>query len=63
MPPKGTLESSSWAVPKDDSDLSENVPVRKGSDPIVLIVGVGQEPRLGRWLVLKGDGIVNHTQV
>jgi ribosomal RNA-processing protein 9 len=28
-------------------------------NPILVIVGMGQEHRLGRWLKIKGEGVVN----
>jgi hypothetical protein len=37
-----------------------------GSDKaqdIILVAGMGQEPRLGRWMQLKGHGVQNATFV
>ena len=31
----------------------------KKSGPILLVAGVGQEPRLGRWVTVKEDGARN----
>ncbi|KIJ33535.1 hypothetical protein M422DRAFT_183156 [Sphaerobolus stellatus SS14] len=31
----------------------------RGEEGVLLAVGVGQEPRIGRWLKVKGDGAVN----
>ena len=31
----------------------------RGEEGVLLAVGVGQEPRIGRWLTKKGDGAVN----
>ena len=34
-----------------------------GIETLLLVAGLGQEHRLGRWLTVKGDGAVNATIV
>lgn len=35
----------------------------QGDGGVLLVAAVGQEPRLGRWIRLKGDGIMNSALV
>lgn len=44
--------------PGDDS-----IPKGQGDGGVLLVAAVGQEPRLGRWIRLKGSGIVNSALV
>ena len=34
-----------------------------GIEALLLVAGLGQEHRLGRWLTVKGDGAINSTVV
>ncbi|KAH9988121.1 WD40 repeat-like protein [Russula compacta] len=60
-PRKGSLDGASWARPQTVAEAPRlaNGPSIKKSGPILLVAGVGQEPRLGRWVVVKGDGARN----
>ncbi|KAI0252838.1 WD40 repeat-like protein [Lactifluus subvellereus] len=52
-PRKGSLDEASWA----------HVPPSKKSGPVLLVAGIGQEMRLGRWVTVKGDGSRNGALV
>lgn len=55
--PKGALDNASWRE-------KEQLPPTKSSvQPALLVVGLGQEHRLGRWLSVKGEGVTNATTV
>ncbi|KAG1743732.1 WD40 repeat-like protein [Suillus paluster] len=54
--PKGALENASWRE-KEQRPLTKS-PVQ----PALLVVGLGQEHRLGRWLSVK-EGVTNATTV
>ena len=60
-PPKGSLTDASWAWRRaeDDAPRVASGPSMKKSGPVLLVAGVGQEPRLGRWVTVKGDGARN----
>ncbi|KAH7929245.1 WD40 repeat-like protein [Leucogyrophana mollusca] len=63
--PKGILDDAPWAkvTSKDAAPGgSSHFPTTKSSS-ILVVAGLGQEHRLGRWLCVKGDGIVNGTMV
>lgn len=57
-PPRGTIEAASWT----GADGKKNGR-RPKVDPIMLVAGMGQEHRFGRWLSVKGDGAVNGALV
>ncbi|KAH9968078.1 WD40 repeat-like protein [Russula dissimulans] len=60
-PRKGSLDEASWAwlhARADAGRVASASSMRK-SGPILLVAGVGQEPRLGRWVTVKGDGASN----
>ncbi|KAF8452451.1 WD40 repeat-like protein [Boletus edulis BED1] len=73
--PKGFLDGASWAgTPDPDlaakSGNATRAPNGKSStvkitgiETLLLIAGLGQEHRLGRWLTVKGEGAVNSTVV
>ncbi|KAF8557490.1 WD40 repeat-like protein [Imleria badia] len=73
--PKGFLDSASWAsIPDSDpvaqTETAKSAPNGKSStvkitgiETLLLVAGLGQEHRLGRWLTVKGDGAVNSTAV
>ena len=60
-PGKGSLDGASWAWMQRDAPLPLNggASMAKKSGPILLVAGVGQEPRLGRWVAVKEDGARN----
>jgi ribosomal RNA-processing protein 9 len=74
--PQGALNGSAWARPADNASTNgtanglddgglSSKKVRKvaqGTDSVLLVAGIGQETRLGRWLVLK-DGVKNGAMV
>ena len=49
-PPKGSFDDVLWARPTDGAN---DAPVKKA--PVLLVAGIGQEQRLGRWIIVKGD--------
>ena len=72
--PKGFLDNALWAG--SDSNLitqtgaamlapngKASTVKRTGIEALLLVAGLGQEHRLGRWLTVKGDGAVNSTVV
>lgn len=69
-PSKEFFDQATWTTPKvstseENPFVSEtgSTKARKaGALPILLIAGVGQEHRLGRWLSVK-EGVVNGTIV
>ena len=57
--PKGWEDAAQWSQRKPPEQ-----PRKKTAPPTVLVVaGVGQETRLGRWITVKGDGARNQTFV
>ncbi|KAL0575191.1 pre-rRNA processing protein [Marasmius crinis-equi] len=70
-PPKGTLESISWITPSLPSTSQSNdhdpayTTKKSGTvvKPVLLIAGVGQEHRLGRWISTKDKGGRNESVV
>ncbi|KAI0267393.1 WD40-repeat-containing domain protein [Gloeopeniophorella convolvens] len=64
-PPKGSLDGVSWAQPEGQGDAprAAGVPSSKKSGPVLMVAGVGQEMRLGRWVTVKGDGARNGALV
>lgn len=66
--PAGFLASATWLSPSaaNGSAPPNQSSNHMGSDKtldIVLVAGMGQEPRLGRWMQLKGQGVQNATFV
>lgn len=61
--PKDSLPQTSWVFPKrDENDIaSKRTPSKVNT--LLLVAGMGQEHRLGRWMKLKGDDTVNGTMV
>jgi ribosomal RNA-processing protein 9 len=53
--PKGALDEATWASEANSTDGR--------SATALLIAGMGKEPRLGRWMNLKGEGVTNSTLV
>lgn len=73
--PKGFLDSASWAGTLDPNLVAKTgagTPAPNGRsstvkitgiETLLLVAGLGQEHRLGRWLTVKGEGAVNSTVV
>ncbi|KAI0061168.1 WD40 repeat-like protein [Artomyces pyxidatus] len=63
-PPKGSLDGVSWAQDRPQGEHARPVAaVTSIKTPLVLLVaGVGQETRLGRWVTVK-DGVRNGALV
>jgi len=57
MLPKGALDNVSWR------EKEQRPPTKSPVQPTLLVVGLGQEHRLGRWLSMKGEGVTNVTTV
>jgi len=64
-PRKGSLDEASWAQlgSRTAASTTLNVPPSKKSGPVLLVAGIGQEMRLGRWVTVKGDGARNGALV
>jgi ribosomal RNA-processing protein 9 len=61
-PLKGSLADASWAwgqTGEDGPRIASGPSIKQKSGPVLLVAGVGQEPRLGRWVTVKGDGSRN----
>jgi ribosomal RNA-processing protein 9 len=68
--PAGTKKASKEATNTDaTNDVSPHIltngdpPVVQGEGGVLLVAAVGKEPRLGRWIRLKEDGIVNSALI
>ncbi|KAI0824524.1 WD40 repeat-like protein [Trametes gibbosa] len=64
-PPKDFASTASWASPAP-SEVPAGVPAqangkraKHSGSPVLLVAGVGQETRFGRWVQRKGEGHVN----
>ncbi|KAI0365017.1 WD40 repeat-like protein [Pilatotrama ljubarskyi] len=71
-PAKDFASAASWASPPaspaEDSETSAQVngnakQVKSRGPPVLLVAGVGQETRFGRWIQRKGEGHVNGAVV
>ena len=72
-PPKDFFAAASWTTPAPSDGHQEDAvpaPVRPSGKakvgaaaPVLLVVGVGQEMRTGRWVSRKGEGHVNGAVV
>ncbi|KAI5121593.1 hypothetical protein M0805_009464 [Coniferiporia weirii] len=72
--PRASAESWKWLNTKqlqakgDSADaavdyLPAKAKGREEKESLLIIAGLGQEPRLGRWMTVKGDGAVNGARV
>jgi ribosomal RNA-processing protein 9 len=66
-PPKDFFQNAAWITPRsDEAHAHPNgdtvKPRQVGARPVLLVAGIGQEHRLGRWLTVK-EGVVNGTVV
>ncbi|KAF8964820.1 WD40 repeat-like protein [Flammula alnicola] len=66
-PPKGFVETASWATQSNSaSDTTTTKPAKwkeLAVSPFLLVAGLGQEHRLGRWLSVKEGGASNSAMV
>lgn len=62
--PRATVDSFSWAK-RDSSEEAEAAPSRASTKAksLLLVAGVGQEMRMGRWVQKKGEGVLNGALV
>jgi ribosomal RNA-processing protein 9 len=61
---KGFIEGATWASELVHSDgLQTRQPKALAVAPFLLVTGVGQETRLGRWIKVKEGGAKNGTLV
>ncbi|KAI0320397.1 WD40 repeat-like protein [Amylostereum chailletii] len=58
-PPKGWTEGVDWAQRKPPEGTEPGDKPAKKVSPVLLVAGLGQETRLGRWITIKGDGARN----
>lgn len=66
-PPKEFFQNATWiAASEDGTHVQTNgdivKPRQAGICPVLLVAGIGQEHRLGRWVTVK-KGVVNGTIV
>jgi ribosomal RNA-processing protein 9 len=63
--PAGAFTSASWAVSqgRESSAAKETSSLASKSSTVLLVAAMGQEHRFGRWMKLKGDGVVNGAMV
>ncbi|KAF8513738.1 WD40 repeat-like protein [Hysterangium stoloniferum] len=62
--PKEWTCDDAWPRPREPQpEPLLNVKSRSGSEGVLLVAAIGQEPRLGRWTKLKGDGVVNSAVI
>ncbi|KAI8972418.1 WD40 repeat-like protein [Trametes punicea] len=66
-PPKEFLSAASWASlstsRSEALSREDGRQAKPGSSPILLVAGVGQETRFGRWIERKGEGHLNGAVV
>ncbi len=64
-PRRGALDDASWAQSEPRTDASRFVSEASSKKPgsVLLVAGIGQEMRLGRWVTVKGDGARNGALV
>jgi ribosomal RNA-processing protein 9 len=64
-PPREFFDRSSWVSSNtSETELTVSIPRSKANaaPSLLLVVGLGQEPRLGRWMKIK-EGVANGTLV
>jgi len=65
--PKGWDVDKKWTQTQGELaprvEITPNGVVGSREEGVLVVAGVGQEPRLGRWLKLKGEGVVNSAVV
>ncbi|CAE6461084.1 unnamed protein product [Rhizoctonia solani] len=70
LPPRDTALTHTWGVTSDptpttngDTEIVPKLPPGRTRDEVLLVAAVAQEPRLGRWLRLHGNGEKNSALV
>ncbi|KZT64826.1 WD40 repeat-like protein [Daedalea quercina L-15889] len=61
IPSQDFLDGAAWARPVDGG--SENQARASQAKTVLLVAGVGQEMRFGRWVQRKGEGVLNGALV
>ena len=64
--PQDTIAGFTWAQRRTEDDDAATPPARATSlnaKSLLLVAGVGQEMRLGRWVQKKGEGVLNGALV
>ena len=61
-PPKAFFASATWTFPDGETRPTEKH-AKAGTSSVLLIAGIGQEMRSGRWIYKKGEGYVNGSLV
>ncbi|KAB5591569.1 Rnu3ip2 protein [Ceratobasidium theobromae] len=69
-PPRDTALTHTWGRPSDsnsvvngDTIVKAKFPPGRSRDEVILVAAVAQEPRLGRWMKLHGNGEKNAALV
>ncbi|KAG8791182.1 pre-rRNA processing protein [Ceratobasidium sp. 428] len=66
-PPRDSTLTHSWETTPTQTtqnpDVNGTPPISRARDELVLIAGLGQEPRLGRWMRVHGTGEKNAALV
>lgn len=63
-PSKGSLDGVAWArPPSHDGNADVSSGGKAAAGPVLLVAGLGQETRLGRWIVVKENGARNGSSV
>ncbi|KAM5539750.1 hypothetical protein V8D89_006563 [Ganoderma adspersum] len=61
-PSKAFFASATWTSPDGETQPTEKH-AKAGTSSVLLIAGIGQEMRSGRWICKKGEGYVNGSLV
>ena len=62
--PKGFSKTIAWGSSSSPSQAAEPTSKKELEvQPFLLVAGIGQEHRLGRWLTVKEGGAVNQAMV
>lgn len=67
--PRVSTDAWSWLAEKEAKAAQENAESNgaaekgKGKESLMIVAALGQEPRLGRWMTVKGNGAANGSRV
>lgn len=67
--PRASTDAWSWLAEKEAKAAPENsemngvIGKRKKEESLMIVAALGQEPRLGRWMTVKGNGAANGSRV
>ena len=61
--PRALFSGARWCDERIQAAANGKSHAAHGVKGLGIVVGVGQEPRLGRWMRVKGDGASNRTMV